>query len=332
MPDPDADGDGDGFIEYETRSEGGVKNQGGKDSDTAIVDEGGHVVDNPLVTSERQAAGFASAAPLAPAGEGIKLLTPVLVIDGVMAGQYGEWTRPTTGARMPAERTTAASDFTVETIEHKKNRLELIIAILLGIVAIGIAYASFQAALYDSRMAAAYQSGTARSTEAESLYLEGNQQFVQDAELWNRLTQLAIEAESFDAATAADAQNTYDVLFFQAVSDDFAIAIDWADEQNAADAETYYSPLDNEEYQAALYGGYWDAKEQADAAVAAGHEYNDLSDRLMLFTVLMSVSLFLLGIAAVVRQYRVQLLLAISGTAIFAVSIVLTAFVPFIGL
>lgn len=57
--------------------------------------------------------------------------------------------------------------------QRKKDRLELIIAILLGIVSIGNAYASFQAALYDSRMAAAYQRGTALSTEAESLYLEG---------------------------------------------------------------------------------------------------------------------------------------------------------------
>lgn len=63
-----------------------------------------------------------------------------------------------------------------------------------------------------------------------------------------------------------------------------------------------------------------------------GDEANSLSDRLMLYTVLMSISLFLLGIAAVVRQYRVQLLLVISGSAIFAVSAILTAMVPFIGL
>jgi glycogen debranching enzyme len=55
-----ADPDSDGFIEYETRSEGGVKNQGWKDSDTAIVDQGGHPVHNPLATSELQGYHYAA--------------------------------------------------------------------------------------------------------------------------------------------------------------------------------------------------------------------------------------------------------------------------------
>jgi glycogen debranching enzyme len=47
--------DGDGFIEYVTRSEKGVKNQGWKDRFDAIVDEDGHIVPNPIATSELQA-------------------------------------------------------------------------------------------------------------------------------------------------------------------------------------------------------------------------------------------------------------------------------------
>src|SRR5689334_13482030 len=42
-----ADLDRDGFLEYYCRSTSGVKNQGWKDSDTAIVDEQGRVVDDP---------------------------------------------------------------------------------------------------------------------------------------------------------------------------------------------------------------------------------------------------------------------------------------------
>ena len=50
-----ADLDGDGFIEYLTRSEKGVENQGWKDSFDAIVDENGEVVQAPIATSELQA-------------------------------------------------------------------------------------------------------------------------------------------------------------------------------------------------------------------------------------------------------------------------------------
>jgi glycogen debranching enzyme len=55
-----ADLDGDGFIEYQTRSKAGVKNQGWKDSDTAIVDHAGHSKDTPLATSELQGYHYAA--------------------------------------------------------------------------------------------------------------------------------------------------------------------------------------------------------------------------------------------------------------------------------
>ena len=52
--------DGDGFLEYETRSSGGVKNQGWKDSGDAIVDEHGEIVANPIAASEIQAYWYAA--------------------------------------------------------------------------------------------------------------------------------------------------------------------------------------------------------------------------------------------------------------------------------
>ncbi|WP_446215075.1 amylo-alpha-1,6-glucosidase [Micromonospora sp. IBHARD004] len=52
--------DGDGFLEYHCRSRAGLKNQGWKDSDTAIVDEHGRVVPNPIATSELQAYWYAA--------------------------------------------------------------------------------------------------------------------------------------------------------------------------------------------------------------------------------------------------------------------------------
>ncbi|MFC4017112.1 glycogen debranching N-terminal domain-containing protein [Micromonospora sp. GCM10011542] len=52
--------DGDGFLEYHCRSRAGLKNQGWKDSDTAIVDEHGQVVPNPIASSELQAYWYAA--------------------------------------------------------------------------------------------------------------------------------------------------------------------------------------------------------------------------------------------------------------------------------
>jgi YD repeat-containing protein len=46
--------DGDGLIEYRTRSAKGVRNQGWKDADDAIVDASGKVVEPPIATVELQ--------------------------------------------------------------------------------------------------------------------------------------------------------------------------------------------------------------------------------------------------------------------------------------
>lgn len=53
--DRDGDADSDGLLEYDTRSPKGLKNQGWKDSDEAIVEADGSIVPNPIATSEMQA-------------------------------------------------------------------------------------------------------------------------------------------------------------------------------------------------------------------------------------------------------------------------------------
>ncbi len=208
------------------------------------------------------------------------------------------------------------------------SNLELTIAVLLGLVSIATAYASFQAALYDSQMAGAYNVGNAQATEAESLYLEGNQQFLQDTQVFNQLSLLQVQIASGDAL----AQEQYDTLYFQGVSDEFGAAIDRAAAQTEADPEFFYSPLDDEDYQDFLFSPWSDMKDASKATIDKGDNYNSLSDKLTLYTVLMSISLFLLGIAALVRQRRTQLVLMGTGVVISVVAIVLTAMVPFVGL
>jgi hypothetical protein len=212
------------------------------------------------------------------------------------------------------------------------NNLELVIAILLGVVSIFVAYASFQAALYGGAGATAYAIGGTKSTEAESLYLEGNQQYQQDNALWNDLTLLSIDINGSDDAAAAIAQEKYDTLVFQGVSEDFQGAIDRATEQNEADAEFYYSPLDDEEYQESLFSGYSETKDEADAKVTEGDDLGAQGDKLTLYTVLMSISLFLLGVAALVSQTRTQFVLIGTSVVIFGVSAVLALMIPFMGI
>lgn len=209
---------------------------------------------------------------------------------------------------------------------HK--HIELIVAILLGLVAIVTAYASFQSSLYDGNMTQSYTTGSNLATEAESIYLEANQQYVQDAQLYDRLTDLALDAANPDPAIATAAQEKYDLIYFQSVSPEFDAAIQWADAQNEADPELYYSPLDNEDYQDFLFSSYYEMKDEAQAIIKKGDEANTLSDKLTLNTVLMAVSLFLLGVAAVIQKSSTRLILAGVATAIFVTAAILTAMIP----
>jgi Tfp pilus assembly protein PilE len=96
------------------------------------------------------------------------------------------------------------------------GRMELIIVILLGVVSLGIAYTSFESSLYDGNTQSSYSKGNNNETEAESLYLEANQQYVQDSQTLATLAQLKIAADDGDATAAKQ----YEQLKFMDVSED----------------------------------------------------------------------------------------------------------------
>lgn len=221
-----------------------------------------------------------------------------------------------------------SSDATTEGrqgLSFLRKNTEVIIAILLGVVSIATAYASFQSSLYGGQQAQAYTVGTNLSTEAESQYLEGNQQYVQDSQLWQTLTELRLDIANPDPAISAAAQIKYDTVYFQSVSDDFGAAIERADAENEASPDFYVDPSNDEDYQATLFGAYSDTHDQAVAKIAEGDTANTFGDRLTLATVIMAVSLFLLGIAAVVSAFRIKLIMGGVAVAIFVLAVVIAA-------
>jgi len=227
---------------------------------------------------------------------------------------------------------TSSSSESGPVVSWLAKHMEIIVVVCLGLVSVATAYTSFQAALYDSQMAGAYAVGQTYKTEAESMYLEANQQYVQDAQTLLRLDELNVEVQFGDAATSSLAQAKVDGIFNSSVSATFAEAIAAADEANAADPAVYTSAQDNETYLAELFGPYEEKAAAADEKIVAGDSYNGLSDQLTLYTVLMALSLFLLGIAAVLKKFRMQILIVALSMVIFTFSAVLTAMVPFVAL
>lgn len=208
-----------------------------------------------------------------------------------------------------------------------ESNFELIIALLLGIASIITAWASYQASLFDGEMAAANTRAGVLAAEAESQYLEGNQQYVSDAQLFDRLTELGVQASSADPTAAVVASETIDLLTFQSMTETFAAAMDWAAEENEADPTVFTHPQVSEEYQAALFGGYQETKAQADAELERSGKFNDLGDQLTLATVLLAISLFLFGIAALISGARTRYLITGVATAVMVIATIVAIIV-----
>ncbi len=207
---------------------------------------------------------------------------------------------------------------------------ELVVVILLGLVSVSTAYTSFQSSLYDSQMAGAYATGGTFKTEAESLYLEANQQYVQDAQTLTALDELNVEIENTSGAQAALAQAKYDSVWSTSVSSVFAEAIDRANAETDSTG-TYVNPQDDQAYLDDLFGAY-DAKDaESRTQLALGDEYNARGDKLTLYTVLMALSLFLLGVAAVVKVTKTRFILCAMAMVIFTIAAAMTAMIPFVG-
>lgn len=206
---------------------------------------------------------------------------------------------------------------------------EIIVVTLLGIVSVFTAYVSFEASLYDGENGRHLSLAQTATAEAESLYLEGNQQYVQDGSTLARLSEIDVERNSDDEAVAQLAADKYEALTFIAVSEDLAGAIERAAALDESDPEFYHSPLDDEAYQAALFGAYAEKADEAVALTEKAGVYNTYGDKLTLSTVLMAISLFLLGIAAVVNSRRTQYALIGIGGGIFLASAIFAMTIPF---
>ena len=223
-----------------------------------------------------------------------------------------------------------AADTTSSTPETNtpwwERHVELFVVIMLGIVSVATAYTSFQSSLYGGQSADKISQSEASATLAESLYLEGNQQYVQDSQTIQQLSALNIAAANGDAIASAQ----YDDLYFIGVSEDLDAAIQNAFALDESDPDFWHDPQADEEYLDALFGGYQEEEVNSQDLRAAGNDLGKKGDTLGLYTALMAITLFLLGIAAVVRRPLMKWILTATGGAIFLVTAIMTAGIPFV--
>ncbi len=191
-----------------------------------------------------------------------------------------------------------------------EEKLEIIIAVLLGVTAILTAWAGWIGSLHGGNQATNYTQSNNLSSMGNSMYNEAAQDLMQDMLLWNTIYDYAFDAEIAELnnkpAEAELIQTKIDTLIQDNCSERFAEAIDWALSQ-----EEDVSPFDKEGYVEGYFEEANAVLEEADALLEEGKTDNANGDAYGLVTVIYSLVLFLLGIVGIFKKIPNRVLIAV---------------------
>ena len=203
-----------------------------------------------------------------------------------------------------------------------ENKIEVLVAIFLGITVVLSAWASWIGSLHDGNQASNYAKSNNLSSEGTALYNIGMQQYTKDLLVWNTIVDYAFDSEiaSVNGNTAeANLINEKNEAYIeQNASDYLKEAIKWSYTKN----ETEGIEISPFEMPGLLDNYYKEAQKQLDEAqkhLEEGQQDNAKSDAYNLVNVIYSIILFLLGIVGIFKSLPNRfavLLLSIAGMII----------------
>ena len=208
-----------------------------------------------------------------------------------------------------------------------EEKLEVLIAILLGVTAILTAWAGWVGSLHGGNQATNYTQSNNLSSMGNSMYNEAAQDLMQDMLLWNTIYDYAFDAEIAELnnkpAEAELIQTKIETLIQDNCSERFAEAIDWALAQ-----EEDVSPFDMEGYVDGYFADANAVLEEADALLEEGKTDNAKGDAYGLVTVIYSLVLFLLGIVGIFKKIPNRVLILVFACVCLVIATVYMITIP----
>ena len=197
-----------------------------------------------------------------------------------------------------------------------QERLEVSVAIMLGVAATLTAFASYQASLADGDALKKFNEGVILSNDSNRKYIETNQIFTADQELFLEYATL-IQAGNEESA---------DYVRDKLMRTELEESIDeWAQLVEAAPSEDEapLSPFEEPGVEIAELGEAEKLGEASKAKFTDANGDDKKGDDLTLATVVLALSLFLLGIAGVLNRLPVQIGVAAGGTVVTVIGAVM---------
>ena len=201
------------------------------------------------------------------------------------------------------------------------DRLEMVVAILLGITALFTAWASWIGSLHGGNQATNYTKSNNMAAEGNAEYNTASQLYLSDLMAWNSIVgfEFDIEIANLNGRTeeANLIQMKLEKFMQENCTDQLIEAIEWADKQ-----EGDVSPFEKE----GMIDSYFEdanklLKESQDL-LEQGQKDNANGDAYGLVTVIYSLALFLLGIIAIFKKLpNRQIVFIFSAVAVILATI-----------
>jgi len=223
-----------------------------------------------------------------------------------------------------------------ETKTKKSNEelielIELIVVIMLGITAILTAWSSWVSGLHAGVQTEMYAISNNISAEGNSEWNAAIKASSQDMMVFNDINNLMIDLTFAEMQGNLDEVEKLewkiDEMFMANVGPDLEDAIIWAQAETERTGE-FVSPFDNE----AFYNSYFDHALElladAEEFLEVGTEAGSFSDNFSLVTVIYAITLFMLGMSAVIKKFNKKLVVFFVGAATFLLATIYMLFQP----
>lgn len=193
---------------------------------------------------------------------------------------------------------------------NKEKRLEIMVAIFLGLAALTTSWASWMGSIHGGNQSTKFNRASNMENSANSSWMQANQDFTQDLMLWNKISDLFIDLQySTNNVEDGKIRAKYQRML-ECCSDSFGVAVEWALDQDTMGLEgDFITPFQKEGYTDSYYTQCIDEFSQAEELTNQGEKDGENGDKFGLVTLVLSVVLFLLGIIGTFKRLPNRLII-----------------------
>lgn len=209
----------------------------------------------------------------------------------------------------------------------KEKKLEVLVAVFLGLTTLLVAWAGWIGSLHGGIQAINFTKSNNLAAEGNAEYNVATQVYISDLFTWNTISSLRLDLEiakeKGDKDEAKVIETKIEKIKNDSCSPKLLEAINNADAKNSST-----SPFEDEEFVKSYFEEAKKLSDESKEAMEEGKRDNLRGDSYRLVSVLYSLVLFLLGIVGVIKDYHSRKILFVISVCILFFAIIYMITIP----